>query len=126
MHLKTYQDVYIEYGFAIDEPEALPDGTSAKITMNKLLAHRHIVFDETMFTLGNERDVGGTRSGTYTNGSLNRGGARSTRSSQHVTGAPVTWEGLIPTGTHLIYIDLNRRESHTNRAKIRQLKKEIP
>ena len=54
--------------------------------MNRNLAHRWVSFDETQFTLGNERDVGGTRSGTYTNESLNRGGARSTRSSQHVTG----------------------------------------
>ena len=76
----------MKYKFAIDEPERLKDGTTAEITMNKLLSSRHIVFDETEFRMGNDRDVGGTRSGTYTNTSLNRGGARCTRSSGHVTG----------------------------------------
>jgi len=54
--------------------------------MNMLLASRFISFDETEFRLGNDRDVGGTRAGTYTNNALNRGGARSTRSNNHVTG----------------------------------------
>ena len=78
--------VYLKYGFAFDEPEALANGTVAEITMNPLLLGRAIVFDETEFRLGNDSDVGGTRAGTYANASLNRGGSRHTRSNNHVTG----------------------------------------
>ena len=82
----TMQATYLKFKFAINEPEQLSNGKVAEITMSKLLAPRHIVFDETEFRLGNDRDVGGTWSGTYANSSLNCGGARSTHSNRHVTG----------------------------------------
>ena len=76
----------MKYQFAFDQVQSLGDGSFAEITMNPLLQSRHIVFDETEFRLGSDRDNGGTRAGTYTNPALNRGGTRSTRSNTHVTG----------------------------------------
>ena len=54
--------------------------------MNVILAARRICFDETEIRLGSDRDTGGPRSRTYTNSALHRGGARHTRSHNHVTG----------------------------------------
>lgn len=88
----------MKYGFAINEVQVLANGKTAEITMNMLLACRHISFDETELSLGNDRDAAGPRSKTYTNNSLNRGGARSTRSKSHITGGfAVTADGqLLP------------------------------
>jgi hypothetical protein len=80
------QGVYLKYGFAFDRPETLFDGTVAEITMNPLMRHRSIVYDETELRMGNEKDKGGPRSKTLTNPELHRGGARSTRSNIHITG----------------------------------------
>lgn len=71
--------------------QSLGDGSFAEITMNPLLQSRHIVFDETEFRLGSDRDNGGTRAGTYTNPALNRGGARSTRSNTEKTTKMSIW-----------------------------------
>ena len=64
----------------------LEDGTVCDIMMNRILASRWIGYDETEYRQGTEKDAGGTRSGTYTNEKLNRGGSRSTRSANQVTG----------------------------------------
>ena len=56
------QGVLIRFKFAFDEPEALPDGTFAEITMNPLLRARWVMFDETEYRLANDKDKGGTRS----------------------------------------------------------------
>ena len=46
------QKLLLKYGFAYDKIEILDDGTKCAITMNKLLAHRSIKFDETELRLG--------------------------------------------------------------------------
>ena len=80
------QKILLEYGFAFDEPEVLEDGTVCEITMNKLLAHRSIKFDETELRLGSNKDSSGLRSTIHTNPNLNHLGARHTRSSGHIKG----------------------------------------
>ena len=70
----------------MNEPEILDDGTRCAITINRLLAHRSIKFDETELRLGSDKDNSGSRSRTHTNPNLNRSGSRHTRSSGHVTG----------------------------------------
>ena len=57
-----------------------------EITMNKLLAHRSIKFNETELRLCSNTDSSGSRSNTHTNSNLNCGGACHTRSSGHITG----------------------------------------
>ena len=54
--------------------------------MNKLLTHHSIKFDRSELRLGSNTDSSGSRSKTHTNPNLNRGGARHTRSSGHITG----------------------------------------
>ena len=76
----------MKYGFALPEPEILDDGTKCAVTINHLLAHRSIKFDETQLPLGSDKDSSGSRSRTHTNPKLNRSGSRHTRSSGHVTG----------------------------------------
>ena len=41
------QKILLKYGFAFDETEVLDNGTVCEITMNKLLAHHSIKFNET-------------------------------------------------------------------------------
>ena len=48
--------VYVEYGFALDEPQSLPDGNVSKITYIKSLKSCNICFDETVLELCNKRE----------------------------------------------------------------------
>ena len=89
-----YQAIQIKYGFAINEPEQLEDGTTSEITLVKDLLCRQICMDESHHPLDNDHDSGGPRAIAYINPSLNRTGARSTRSHHHVTGCySVNYEG---------------------------------
>ena len=81
-----YQAIQIKYGFAINEPEQLEDGTTGEITLVKDLLCRQICFDESHHPLDNDHDSGGPRAIVYVNPSLNHTGSRSTRSHHHVTG----------------------------------------
>ena len=74
----------LKYGFTIDEPEVRKDDTVCDITINRLLSPRSIKFDETELRLGSDKDMNGSCSKTLSNPTLNRSGARHTRSSGHV------------------------------------------
>ena len=76
----------INHGFAINKPEVLKDGTVCDITINRLLNHRSIKYDETELRLGSDKDTSGSRSKTHSNPNLNCSDAHHTRSCGHVTG----------------------------------------
>ena len=50
---------YVEYGFALDEPQSLPDGTVSKITHMESFKSHNICFDETDLELCNKRKKSG-------------------------------------------------------------------
>ena len=51
--------VYVEYGFALDEPQNLTDGTVSKITYIKSLKSRNMCFDETEIEICDKREKSG-------------------------------------------------------------------
>ena len=75
----------LKYGFAINEPEELEDGTVLPVTIVRDMRVRSNHMDETHHPLDNEHDRGGPRARTDVNNSLGRSGSRSTRSWHHVT-----------------------------------------
>ena len=90
--------VLLQYGFALDVKEILPNGTVCEITIDRRLRHRNIHYDESELRMGSDIDKSGSRSKTHTNPNLNRTGSRYTRASGHVTGGfSVTGAGeLLP------------------------------
>ena len=102
----------MEYGFAYDEEELLDDGTKCAITINRLLAHRSIKFDETELRLGSDKDNSGSRAKPHTNPNLNRSGTRHTRSSGHVTGG-VAVNGVGEVLPPLIIFSSNAEKEET-------------
>ena len=84
--IPPFKLLLLKYGFALPEREILDDGTVRELTINRLLAHQSIKYDETELRLGSDKDSSGSRSKTHTNPRLHRSGTRCTRSSGHVTG----------------------------------------
>ena len=68
----------MQYGFALDVKEILPDGTVCEITIDRRLRHRSIHYNETELRLGTDIDRSGPRSMTHTNPNFNRTGSRCT------------------------------------------------
>ena len=83
--LLPYTTILLKYGFALPEKEII-DSVTCEITINQLLAHRSIKFDETGLKMRSDKDSSGSCSKIHHNPNLNCSGSRHTRSSGHITG----------------------------------------
>ena len=73
--------------FAEDEPQELPGGRTAEVTIPPQKLRRIMNSDETHHRLSNEGDRGGSRATTWVDKSLGRSGRRKVAATQgHVTG----------------------------------------
>ena len=75
----------LTHGFAEDEVETLPDGSTAEVTISRFMKLRISNGDETQQVLSNAGDKGGTRADTFVDLRLKRSGCRKAESSKHIT-----------------------------------------